>query len=237
MLRKVTRIQGLPLAARDGKIGAVEDLYFDEVRWAVRYLVVDTGDWLGTGRKVLVSPREIRHGEWPGDAIRVELSRAQIEDSPPVPENEPISRRYEMLLGAYYGHPHYWSGPFLWGQDALPVLPPGVRRGFAGGEAREPLAAIEDAPVQARRSYLRSCGEIIGYRVEAGDGSVGQVDDLLVDDESWGIPYLVVDKRAWLPGGQVLILPDMVDGIDWATRSLHLAISRDAVEGSPDYRS
>ncbi|MGD9000637.1 MAG: PRC-barrel domain-containing protein, partial [Granulosicoccaceae bacterium] len=40
------------LLAVDGEIGNVEEFYFDDETWAVRYLVVNTGGWL-MGRRVL----------------------------------------------------------------------------------------------------------------------------------------------------------------------------------------
>jgi hypothetical protein len=55
MLRSFSQIKNFALAARDGEIGKVKELYFDDQNWIVRYVVVDTGGWLA-GRKVLLSP-------------------------------------------------------------------------------------------------------------------------------------------------------------------------------------
>jgi hypothetical protein len=46
MLRPASDFKGLTIAAVDGDLGSVADLYFDDLRWTVRYLVVDTGTWL-----------------------------------------------------------------------------------------------------------------------------------------------------------------------------------------------
>jgi hypothetical protein len=53
------------IVATDGEIGKVEDFYFDDRSWTMRYLVADTGNWL-LGRKVLISPRRKakRGGMW-----------------------------------------------------------------------------------------------------------------------------------------------------------------------------
>ena len=59
MLRAVNDLIGCSIGARDGAIGKVDDLYFDDERWTVRYLVVDTSGWLA-GRRVLVSPRSVQ---------------------------------------------------------------------------------------------------------------------------------------------------------------------------------
>ena len=53
MLRTINDLYGHKLMAKDGEIGHVKDVYFDDKNWAVRYIVVNTGSWL-TGRLVLV---------------------------------------------------------------------------------------------------------------------------------------------------------------------------------------
>ena len=59
MLRRVDELLGFRIHAADGDIGRVHDLYFDDQRWTVRYLVVDTRHWL-PGRRVLLSPAAVR---------------------------------------------------------------------------------------------------------------------------------------------------------------------------------
>ena len=59
MLRAASHLKGTNIAATDGDIGSVDDLYFDDLTWTIRYLVVDTGTWL-PGRQVLISPRSVR---------------------------------------------------------------------------------------------------------------------------------------------------------------------------------
>ena len=46
MLHLARKIRGAPVLATDGEIGAVEDFFFEEDRWTVRYVLVDTGRWL-----------------------------------------------------------------------------------------------------------------------------------------------------------------------------------------------
>jgi len=55
MLRNVSRLKSFTIRARDGEIGTLEQFYFDDESWAIRYMVVNAGDWLG-GRLVLISP-------------------------------------------------------------------------------------------------------------------------------------------------------------------------------------
>jgi hypothetical protein len=48
--------------------------------------------------------------------------------------------------------------------------------------------------------HLRSAKEVTGYRLHTTGGSIGHVEDFLLDSVSWAIRYLVVDTRNWLPG-------------------------------------
>src|ERR1700722_14509983 len=43
MLTNVTFLKGLVIHATDGELGHVDQLYFDDETWAIRYLTVDTG--------------------------------------------------------------------------------------------------------------------------------------------------------------------------------------------------
>jgi hypothetical protein len=82
MLHKFSRVKGYHLHATDGEIGHVDNFLFDE-GWTVRYLVVDTSNWMG-GRSVLVSTTTVTKIDSPSKAIHVSLSRDQIRSGPPV---------------------------------------------------------------------------------------------------------------------------------------------------------
>ena len=46
MLNKAKTLKGYKLDSLDGEIGKVNEFYFDDHHWTIRYLVADTG---GTG--------------------------------------------------------------------------------------------------------------------------------------------------------------------------------------------
>jgi hypothetical protein len=46
MLRNTKQLKGFAIRAMDGEIGVVDQLYFDDESWAMRYLAVYTGNWL-----------------------------------------------------------------------------------------------------------------------------------------------------------------------------------------------
>ncbi len=55
MLQSFKKILNSSLHAKDGKIGHLDDLLFDDMTWTIRYLVVRTGGLLKRER-VLISP-------------------------------------------------------------------------------------------------------------------------------------------------------------------------------------
>ena len=101
MLWDASAINGYAIEASDGLLGTVSDLLFDDVGWAIRWLVVDTGNWLS--RKVLLSlsvlgkpDRALRH-------FLVKLTMQQVKDSPDVDTDQPVSRQIEAHVYNYYG--------------------------------------------------------------------------------------------------------------------------------------
>jgi hypothetical protein len=83
MLSKASTLKGYKLDSRDGEIGKVEEFYFDDHHWTIRYLVADTGNWL-TGRQVLISPYALVAVNPEKQHIVIDLTKKQIEDSPPL---------------------------------------------------------------------------------------------------------------------------------------------------------
>src|SRR5688572_10509184 len=108
MIRSMEHMKKFEIVATDGRIGAVDDFYFDDERWAIRYAVVDTGRWL-PGRRVLVSPLSITLTEWSEQRLRLSISRDQVRDSPGIDTHQPVSRRHERDHLDYYGYPYYWG--------------------------------------------------------------------------------------------------------------------------------
>src|SRR5262245_7519140 len=96
MLHCLSDLKGYSLNATDGDIGEVEDFYFDDQKWTIRYIVVDTGRWL-QGRKVLISPRSIGKADRENQLIEVNLSKQQVENSPSIDTDKPVSRQYETI--------------------------------------------------------------------------------------------------------------------------------------------
>ncbi len=230
MLRSVKSLRGYQLRATDGEIGKVKDVYFDDHTWTARYLVIDTGGWL-TGRQVLISPNTLRGVDPASELLAVSLTRGQVENSPSIYEDQPVSRQHEAELADYYGYPYYWSAAYAGIPSAYPIatVPPVPLEptGLADGWSKS--AREEGDP------HLRSAEEVMGYRIQAEDGEIGHVEDFLLDDDSWRIQAMVVDTRDWLPGKKVLLSPESIEEVDWPGASVHVRLRRDEVEGQPGY--
>ncbi|WP_428486301.1 PRC-barrel domain-containing protein [Rhodopila sp.] len=244
MLNAVTSLKGFAIQAKDGGLGTVSDFLFDDSTWKVRWMVVDTGRWL-SGRKVLIHPSAVISAEYGARELTVALTKAQVEDSPDILQDRPVSRQMQNDLYGYYGWDPLWGGG-MFGAGMCG----GSMYGYGGGMGAiaSPLSApayFGTAAVQeAERGgtdtdegdpHLRSIAEVTGYHVHATDGDIGHIQDILVDSASWGIRYLIVDTSNWWFGQHVLVSPYAVKGVDWPDRHVRLAIARGRVKSSPPW--
>jgi hypothetical protein len=226
MLHSLTGLRRSHIHASDGDIGQIIDSYFDDERWVVRYLVARTAGWL-KGREVLISPYSVGRVDESAHAIVTRLTREQVQLSPGSATAQPISRREEAALLAYYGYPPYWpyASFWAWGSEPapMPIPPPPVDAQAA--------AELQNDP----EVHLRSAHEVSGYHVEGSDDAVGHVEDFLFDDSTWAIRYLVVDTRNWLPGRHVLISSEWLREASWLERIVEVDLTRAAIESSPQF--
>ncbi len=243
MLHNVIELEGYTAGASDGELGTVKDVYFDDQRWAIRYMVVETGGWLSS-RKVLISPNSVRSVTWADEILYVNLTRQQVRDSPSIDTDKPVARQHEIEHYNYYGYPYYWEGANLWGDSMYPLpwvgaspYPPlasRIPRNYAVARERQ---ARPDRERECADSHLRSSNEVIGYEIMATDGPIGTVENFVFDDKSWAIRYLAVDTRKWLPGKHVLLSPESIERVSWSDHEVYVTMTRQAIEASPDHDS
>jgi uncharacterized protein YrrD len=222
MLDKAKTLKGYTLHSRDGEIGKVKEFYFDDQHWAVRYLVADTGNWL-TGRQVLISPYALLAVSEKEQHISIDLTKKQIEESPSLDSDKPVSQQYEEVYYAYYGYPMYWGGPYMWGLNPYLV------------RDRERWTDASTQDKKTWNPHLRSTHDVTGHHVQATDGVVGHVDDFIIDDETWAIRYLVIDTRNFWPGKKVLVSPRWIERVSWDERKVFVNVLRAAIKESPEY--
>lgn len=227
MLTKTSHLRGFQICATDGEMGAVDRFFFDDETWAIRYMTVETGGWLG-GRQVLISPISIIRVDWEAKRLDVALTKKQVENSPDIDTHQPVSRQHETELMGYYGYPYYWGRPFLWGTELYPA-----------GLAVPMTPSVEAMTDRKRRestdSHLRSTAAVAGYAIAAVDGEIGHVDGFLVDDKAWAVRYVEVATRNWWPGKKVLVSPGWIKQVSWEGSTVYTGLSRDAIMNAPEY--
>jgi hypothetical protein len=109
MKRSLRNLRGFDVGATDGSVGGVEDFLFDDERWVIRYLVVNTGGFT-SGRRILVSPMLVEDASYDQRLIRLMVTTRKLSSSPHLDTQKPISRKLEESLHWYYDVPAYWGG-------------------------------------------------------------------------------------------------------------------------------
>ncbi|HZK54362.1 MAG TPA: PRC-barrel domain-containing protein [Desulfosporosinus sp.] len=203
------------------EIGKVKEFYFDDYYWTIRYLVADTGNWL-TGKQVLISPYAMVAVNNEEQFIAINLTRKQIENSPSLHSDEPVSKQFEEDYHKYYEFPIYWVGPYMWGSYPYIVREsPNFRESTPDEKAWDP--------------HLRSTHNVSGYNLQAVDGEIGHVEDFIIDDETWAIRYLIIDTKNWWPGKKVLVSPQWIERIGWNESKVFINLLRETIKLSPEY--
>ena len=225
MRYSVKDLKGYAIGATDGDIGKLDDFYFDDESWTIRYLVAETGNWL-LNRKVLISPFAIGKADLSKERLNVTLTKKQVEEIPSIDTDKPVSRQHEASYLDYYGFPYYWGGPSLWGPMPYPQLSGATQR--RNEEARAEREEANDV-------HLCSANKVTEYHIEATDGGIGHVEDFIIDGETWEIRYMVVDTQNWWPGKQVLVAPQWIDRVSWSDSKVYVDISRETIKNGPEY--
>jgi hypothetical protein len=184
-------------------------------------LVAETGTWLAT-RQVLISPHALVAIFNEAKKIDVALTRKQIEASPSLETDQPVSRQFETYYYQYYGWPVYWTGPDAWGCHSY------LERDRGQWRTSTPAHGAWDP-------HLRSIHAVIGNYLHAIDGEIGHVDDFIMDDDTWTIRYLIVNTSNWWPGKKVLVSPQWIDHVGWNDKTVFVNCSRAAVQQAPEY--
>ena len=227
MIYSLKELQNWAVQAIDGTVGRVEDFYFDDEDWIVRYLSVDSQDWLDR-RRLLFSTRALSELYARGRAILVQADRETIRNSQRFEQKQPLGREQEIELHEYYRWPFYWT--------------PGDSGGLGPGSiAAYPLVELAEEMMEKggepplEHHTLHSFRQFSGFAIQARDGSIGKIDDLLVEDEDWNIYYLIVDTGSWLPGRKVLVSPSWIQKVNWAASQVDIDLNQETIRNSPEY--
>ena len=207
MLRSFKTLRGLAIRATDGRIGTVSDVYFDDRSWRVRYCVVDTGGWLA-GSEVLIGPRSLSVLDFARRELWVRLSKGEVNRGRKAGSDKPVSKQ------------------------GAPGVTTSIRRlvRSISADRRDPATALPD-------DHLRSCSAIIGHRLTAIDGQVGEVDDFLIDDKGWTVRELIVDTGHRHPAesARILVGSQKIREINWPNSTVSVDVTREEILAAPTY--
>jgi sporulation protein YlmC with PRC-barrel domain len=214
MLRRLSELKGIAVEATDGDAGVVEDVYFDRDAWVAGRLGVKAGN--GLPGPLVAIPTATVLGVYlnglVGKAVAINLTRRQVQHSPQI-EADPQAARSHRAVKVKDQEPRAQApNP----DDTHDVSHTAT---IDQAEAREVLSAAE-----------MSHDDIV-----AEDGELGHVKDLVVDDKTWRLHYLIVGTRRWWPSEKVLIHAHDIGGVDAAQAKVHLKLTRDEIRRAPEY--
>ncbi|MDQ0477854.1 PRC-barrel domain-containing protein [Chryseobacterium sp. MDT2-18] len=215
MQHNIKSLIGFRMEAADGDIGRVEEFYFEETSWLIRYLIIETGNWL-LNRKVLIVPQAIKQCDAKAEVFRTNLTTEQIRTSPDVGTDQLVSRQQTVPLYGHYDWEWYGSGFYAGGLEAVMDNDP-----------------VIDAQDEKGDLHLRSTEEIKGYQIHTADGDFGHVSDFILDDTTWQIIYLVVDTHKWFGGTKLLIKTSAINEIQWGNAKVMVNIITETIKDCP----
>ena len=218
MNRSVKHLHACTLVDRDGDLGPVAEMYFDDEKWTIRYIITDLEE-VPERQRAAVSPVSVDEVDWKSRRIVVDLSHDQVAGSPEIDPRQQIGREKERQLSRYYGIPVYWDGVGLWGNHVYP--------GLLAGESPPGEEDHSDGENHVHRTQ-----EAFGYRIQATDGEIGRVDDLVVEEKTWEILFLVIDTSSWLPGRKVIVDTHWIDRVDWQEGTVTVSLPRNAIRSA-----
>ena len=74
--------------------------------------------------------------------------------------------------------------------------------------------------------------DLVGYDVEATDGSIGKIDEATKESAS---SYLVVDTGFWIFGKKRLIPAGVVSRVDHDSKNVYVNLTKEQIKSAPDY--
>lgn len=225
MLLSYTDLRGFSIRAADEETGSVDDIYFDDHSWQVRYLVAHTG-FLLTGRENLVGSARLGMPDVTRMEVPVDLTAEELKAQDPPEADAPVSRQRSRTSGLESA---LWP-PFLVGPGIAYTPALAQEQLNAARPARDDTEASED---EAGDPNLRAMSEVSGYAVAARDGEIGSIVDFLIDPGDWRLLHLVVDTGNWLPGRRVAITTGWIENVDWENRRIQVNVDVRSVEEAP----
>jgi hypothetical protein len=229
MLWGLKNLKKCSAVAKDGKLGLFANAYFEKDRWMVPLISIKTGPWL-FGRNVLLAPDFIERIQTRQHRIEIDISKQEVLQHETVEQEKAIARKNEDEARNYYGWPLFWG--YVPGPDPYyPVM--GINQFQFPGVAAEYTPEPKDVVLHPPVGQLKDGEEILGFKVQAIDGEIGYVQDLMIDLEKWTVSYLIVETGSWFYHDRVAISTQWVRDILDLDVQLDVDLMRETIEQSP----
>lgn len=225
MKEGLSNLIGYSIETRDGLKGTVKDFLFDEEKWVVRYLVADLGI-VFSGKKVVIPRAFLQQPDWTNEHFPIDLSKSDLEKCPPLESEPTISREYEETLNRHYEIENYW---------AFPYIPPLSERAiiYPPRPLKVPTKVFDEKNAKHK---VRSFEEVKGYHIEATDGKIGHIDDLIVDEMDWQIVYALVDTKNWVPWSKrVLVGTHWMEEVSYVNEEIKINLDKETIKSAPEF--
>ncbi|HEX2935839.1 MAG TPA: PRC-barrel domain-containing protein [Bacteroidales bacterium] len=233
MKYSVKDLLGYNIEAMDGTKANVKDILFDEETWIVRYLEADFGNVFNS-KRILIPRALLKNSNIGSDTFFVDISKNDLERYPSPEDELTVSRRYEEELHRFYGIDNYWAMSY-------PYPGAGVTGGMGMNDVvspratRVPSVLVDESDLG---TSLHSFNEVKGYNIQAVDGELGHIEDMIIDDVDWQIGYFVVDTSNWLPWSKKVILDiSQIDDISFARKLASVNLHTETIKNAPEYDS
>lgn len=213
MNRSLTDLSNFEIVTAGGIKAKIKDFLFDENSWTIRHIEVDFGN-IFTGKRVLVPNALFKTSQLVDKEFYLNISNNELENCPKPEDNLPISQKYEEELFKYYQLDYYWT--------------------FSGAIPRNvPEPEIDE---HSLGTTLRSFKEVKGYAIHTLDGNFGKLNDLIADDNSWEINYVIIDTSKWFPLSKKVALDIMnIQNISYKNKEAKVLINEQVLQHAPEY--
>lgn len=207
----------------DGHERPVADVLLDDRGWSVRYVLVETGGWLH-GRQLLISSAAFGAPDSREHVLPIQATLNQMEKSPPLKSHMPVTLAHERALEEYYEWPPR--------EAEGSVLPESVTR-----QLTPDTQALQDRTVDrhtkpiAGEAHLWSAGALLKMKAVTRDRQKSGLDDVLLSEDLHHVAGWIVDARPWMPGGEAMLGPSAVSGVDLNDGVVSLVLERTEIEG------
>jgi hypothetical protein len=221
MYTRVKNLCRMAVYSREGRIGRVSQVLFDDESWAIRHIVVTLDDALGW-RQILVDPSCVADIDQRSGQVRLYIPTSQAVCCPDADSDMPVSRQKarDTSLSTSY---------CLYANEIPAFFPTAIPSALFEQETDgEPGAGNQPADV-----HLRSSREVLRYRLRGRDRRFGHIKDFIFSERDWMIRQIEVSVRDGLFSRRIRLSPVWVVDVNWADREVSVDLPAKAIRDAP----